>query len=124
IACLQQGTYTGSGLSGTNRIDFMVDRAGPDGVVAELMVKRHPLTPPVTTRCALQRTSPRLGGSRWWFTCSTCHRRCRKVYYAPQLWLFGCQRCLRLGYCCQRGGKITRLVWKIERLKYQLGARG
>jgi hypothetical protein len=124
IACLQQGTYTGSGLSGTNRIDFMVDRAEPDGFVVALMVKGHHLAPPLTTRSALEWTSPRFGGVRWWFTCPTCHRRCRKVYYAPQLWRFGCQHCLRLGYGCQRGGKITRLVWKIERLKYQLGARG
>jgi hypothetical protein len=56
--------------------------------------------------------------------CSSCKRRCGNLYCPQRFPWFGCQRCLQLAYHCQRGGRITRFVWKIERLKYQLGARG
>lgn len=131
IAIVQEGPYPGSGMTpGYNpwakpTVSFMVRRVGK-----ELVVELHELGqgggqgPTLIDLCSLQFTVPHFGGRRWWLVCPSCKRRCGKLYRPQRFPWFGCQRCLQLAYHCQRGGRITRLIWKIERLKYRLGARG
>ena len=46
----------------------------------------------------LQSTRPHFGGSRWWFACPGCKKRCKKLYMPPGKCEFGCRLCHNLTY--------------------------
>jgi hypothetical protein len=55
--------------------------------------------------------SPTLGGgTRFWFVCPACQRRCRKVYVTPAGDI-GCRVCLRLVYVSQYPTRRTIDDW-------------
>jgi len=46
----------------------------------------------------LESTPANLGGSRWWWLCPDCDRRCGKLYLPPRSDLFACRLCHALSY--------------------------
>ena len=63
---------------------------------------------------AIERTACNLGGSRAWFLCPTCNRRCAILYPVK------CRLCLGLHYASEYEGKLDRLLRKAikHRAKY------
>ena len=61
------------------------------------------------------------GGSRRWFACPGCGRRCRILYAVP---LFRCRRCHELTYHSQYVPDWERAWRKAERLHARLGGSG
>lgn len=55
---------------------------------------------------AIERTTCNLGGSRAWFLCPTCNRRCAILYPVK------CRICLGLNYASEHEGKLDRLLRK------------
>ncbi|MGE0827362.1 MAG: hypothetical protein AB7G75_36115 [Candidatus Binatia bacterium] len=89
-----------------------------------LLVRLYLRSMNVAETIPLQYTQPHYGGLRWWLECCLCRQRVRKVYLPPQSISFGCSTCMRLGYRSQYVDLTTRLLWKIEAIKFALGVRG
>jgi hypothetical protein len=80
---------------------------------------REPITRQTTLR--LWRTNCHFGGSRHWFGCPWCGRRCAIVYGISSDGYFACRRCLRLGYSTEAEDSIGRLWRKQHKLEARLG---
>lgn len=66
---------------------------------------------------AIERTPCHFGGSRVWFRCLWCGRRCAIIYGISRDSYFACRLCLRLGYaseCEDRMGRLWRKMRKLE----------
>jgi hypothetical protein len=61
------------------------------------------------------RTSCNYGGSRNWFQCPACNRRCEVLYL--RLSRFACRCCQNIAYTSQSGGPIERLTHKLHKLR-------
>src|SRR5882724_4582697 len=63
------------------------------------------------------------GGSRWWFECPSCQRRCAKLYEKKDD--FYCRKCLNLEYTSHRINyhtpfePIVRRIAKLEKIQEQ-----
>ena len=90
----------------------------PDRVVLTL-VTDHP-EQPHTEVIVLTRTPCHYGGTRPWFCCPGCHRRCAKLYLHRDR--FRCRTCHGLGYRSQleAGAERPRLI--AHRIRRSLGA--
>jgi hypothetical protein len=62
----------------------------------------------------VERTPCRYGGTRPWFRCPWCHRRCALLYGLSGDGYFGCRLCLRLAYACEGESQIDR-CWRQQR---------
>lgn len=49
-------------------------------------------------RVGVDSTSANLGGSRWWWLCPKCERRCGKLYLPPRSDVLACRLCHSLSY--------------------------
>lgn len=63
-----------------------------------------------------------LGGSRRWFACPRCRRRCAVIYMRGGT--FACRTCLRLGYVSESLDAVNRLWRKQSKLEARLGPDG
>ena len=72
-------------------------------------------------RIVIQRTKCNFGGSRVWWLCPRCGRRCAILYGHRR---FFCRRCGDLRYRCQSLGKGERRLRKAERIRAKLGGSG
>jgi hypothetical protein len=63
---------------------------------------------------SITRTLCRLGGSRPWFLCPRCWRRCAVLYGLARDGRFGCRVCLRLAYASEAESPIDR-CWRQQR---------
>lgn len=75
---------------------------------------------PRTVECSLWivRTPCNYGGSRPWFRCPSCGRRCGVVYYGAPGGCFACRHCVRVSYfsqCDDVMGRLWRRQRKVER---------
>jgi hypothetical protein len=69
----------------------------------------------------IDRTSCHYGGSRAWFRCPRCSRRCAVLYgLSRRDGYFGCRRCLRLGYASEAEDSLSRLWRKQRKLEAKL----
>src|SRR5512138_275659 len=59
---------------------------------------REPL--PIRCRVALSQTPCNFGGSRRWFVCPDCDRRCAVLFGISRRGNFACRTCQRLAYAC------------------------
>jgi hypothetical protein len=123
LAELHDGQYTAISSHG-GPIDYEVQRRGPQRFVVQLRVRWQSLAPEVITSVDLEPTTPTYGGRRWWFRCPGCERRCRVLYLPHGGSRFGCRVCLDLAYATQYVSRITRSLWKVERLRARLGIQG
>jgi len=71
----------------------------------------------VAQSIAVSTTPCHFGGSRSWFHCERCERRCAVIYLGSSLFL--CRNCHSLPYESQTIGAIERLIHK----KHKLGRR-
>jgi hypothetical protein len=62
------------------------------------------------------------GGSRQWFACPRCGRRCAVIYMGGGE--FACRTCLRLGYISESLDTVNRLWRKQSKLEVRLGPDG
>lgn len=76
---------------------------------------------PVEEDIPLVRTATRFGGSRQWFQCLSCRRRCRVLYSAGR---FRCRRCLRLTYESQYEKPWGRAISRAQKVRQRLGGDG
>ena len=73
---------------------------------------------------ALECTPCRFGGSRPWFRCLGCARRCAVLYGFSADGYFACRRCLRLAYMSEAEDTCGRLWRKQRKLEARLGENG
>lgn len=69
----------------------------------------------------LTTTQPYLGGSRCWFECPSCERRCRILYGGRR---FRCRKCLGLTYESQHEDAVGRATSQAHKLRDRLGQHG
>jgi hypothetical protein len=69
---------------------------------------KRQVVPVVRTPCAY-------GGSRKWFRCPVCARRCELLYL--RAYRFACRKCQRIAYTSQSGGTMDRLMNKSHKLQ-------
>jgi hypothetical protein len=74
----------------------------------------------VTVR--IEPTPCHFGGSRWWFRCPNCARRCARLFLV--VGGMGCQRCLRIIYASQRDDAIGRSWRRTQKIERALGIDG
>lgn len=67
----------------------------------------------------LARTPCHYGGTRPWFLCPDCHRRCAKLFLRRGRFL--CRVCHRLGYVSQLAASAERPRIMAQRLRRRLG---
>jgi len=58
------------------------------------------------------------GGSRRWFRCPVCQRRCELLYLRSHR--FACRLCQKVAYSSQAGGPIDRLTHKSHKLQVRI----
>ena len=63
----------------------------------------------------------RLGGTRRWFSCPSCQRRCRILYGGSR---FRCRTCYRLKYETQYEPAFARAATRAWKIRQRLGADG
>ena len=64
------------------------------------------------------RTGCGYGGSRKWFRCPVCSRRCELLYL--RAYRFACRKCQRIAYTSQSGGPMDRLLHKLHKLRARI----
>lgn len=72
----------------------------------------------------IERTPCHFGGSRPWFWCVRCNRRCAVFYGRSRDGYFGCRVCLRLGYLSESEDAMGRLWRKQQKLEARVGENG
>lgn len=72
----------------------------------------------------IDRTKCNYGGSRPWFCCPRCVRRCAVLYGIARDGRFGCRRCMRLAYLSEAEDTLGRLWRKQRKLEARLGENG
>jgi hypothetical protein len=72
----------------------------------------------------IERTPCRFGGSRPWFRCVRCNRRCAVLYGRSRDGYFGCRVCLKLGYLSESEDAMGRLWRKQRKLEARVGKNG
>ena len=64
------------------------------------------------------RTACGYGGSRKWFRCPVCSRRCELLYL--RAYRFACRKCQRIAYTSQSGSAMDRLMEKSHKLRARI----
>lgn len=73
----------------------------------------------------IDRTPCHFGGSRSWFRCPRCSRRCAVLYgLSRRDGYFGCRCCLRLAYASEAESQLDRLWRKQRKLEARLNWLG
>ena len=103
---------------GGNSIDVVKDRTG---VILEYLVFDGHDHEQLSERIVIQRTKCHFGGSRPWWFCPRCGRRCAILYGGRR---FLCRRCHDLRYRSQSLGKGERLLRRAEKIRVGLGGSG
>ena len=110
-------TVTWSG-AGTSSITVVPDRIG---VILEYSVCDGEDQEEHSERIVIQRTKCHFGGSRPWWFCPRCGRRCAILYGGRR---FFCRRCRDIRYRSQSESKAERLLRKAERIRAKVGGSG
>lgn len=82
--------------------------------------------PPVEMRLDIppERTPCHFGGSRPWFRCPICGRRCAIVYGMTHHGGFACRLCMELAYSSEAEDQLSRDRRKIRKLQDRLESHG
>jgi len=70
----------------------------------------------------IERTGLHLGGTRPWFVCYKCNRRCAMLYVSSID--VACRKCAGLQFASQRQRRQTRLIVKAEKIRNRLWTAG
>lgn len=91
------------GGAGYFRVRYVIEDRGREAVA--------------TDEIELVATSPNYGGARWWFRCSGCVQRARKLFLPPGAAAFRCRRCHGLTYrSCQESHTLWGDLHRLQRL--------
>lgn len=93
---------------------------GHDRVVLQYSVANDECRRPVSLPVSLTRTPCNYGGSRPWFVCPRCRRRCGVLAYSAG---WGCRACLRLAYRSEAEDRSGRLWRRQRKLEQRVGER-
>ena len=104
--------------AGSSSIDVVKDRTG---VLLEYSVCDGAETKEHSERIIVNRTRCNFGGSRVWWFCPRCGRRCAILYGGRR---FLCRNCHGIRYRSQSESKAERLLRKAERIRARLGGSG
>lgn len=66
-------------------------------------------------------TRPNFGGSRYWFVCPVCSRRCAMLYRPKHRDGAACRVCLKLSYPSQHERALDRNLRRCSKLRQRLG---
>jgi hypothetical protein len=77
---------------------FTLSAGGPSGMRTDTTVR-------------LVTTYPHFGGTRYWFACPRCQRRCGKLYATEAHPGVACRRCHGLEYFLQRRKSLSQAFW-------------
>jgi hypothetical protein len=72
-------------------------------------------------RIAIERTPCNYGGTRTWWSCPSCERRCGVLYGPSHDGQFSCRMCLNLGYASDSEDRFDRMERKQRKLEAALG---
>ena len=103
---------------GGSSIDVVKDRTG---ILLEYSVFNGEDREEYSERLVVQRTKCHFGGSRVWWFCPKCGRRCAVLFGGSR---FLCRSCHSLRYRSQNESKGERLLRKAERIRARLGGSG
>ena len=73
---------------------------------------------PKIQRVDIERTACNFGGSRTWFACPRCARRCAVLYLRDG---FACRKCSRVAYASQSDDDMGRAWRKQRKVEVRLG---
>ncbi len=92
------------------------------GCITLIYTLTPPDRPPVDMRLEvpLERTPCHFGGSRQWFRCPTCGRRCAIIYGMTHHGGFACRLCMKLAYSSEAEDQLSRYHRKIRKLEARL----
>ena len=76
----------------------------------------------VSVAAWLERTHCHFGGSRWWWRCPNCSRRCARLFIVTGG--LGCLSCLRMAHRSQRMSPIDRSWRRTAKAEQALGLDG
>lgn len=79
---------------------------------------------PADLRVEVEHTLCTYGGTRPWWLCPRCLRRCGIIYGLTSDGGFGCRKCLKLGYSSDVEDQFQRLDRKLRALHAKLGEVG
>lgn len=99
------------------RVGSVGVRVADDGRRVTLAYQWTPYnSEPRSVHCTLwiERTRCNYGGSRPWFLCPSCGRRCAVVYFGAPGGCYACRSCLRVAYLSQSEDEMGRL-WRRQR---------
>ncbi len=103
---------------GGGSIDVVKDRTG---ILLEYSVVDGEDREEHSERIVIQRTRCHFGGSRPWWFCPRCGRRCAILYGHHR---FLCRHCHGLRYRSQSESKAGRLLRRAEKIRARLGGSG
>ena len=103
---------------GGSSIDVVKDRTG---ILLEYSVVDGEDREERSERIVIQRTRCHFGGSRPWWFCPRCGRRCAVLFGGSR---FLCRNCHDLRYRSQSLGKGERLLRRAEKIRARLGGSG
>lgn len=66
-------------------------------------------------------TAPNFGGSRQWFICPVCTRRCALLYRSHHKGGIGCRVCQKLSYTSQHEMPLERAIRRASKIRRRLG---
>ena len=72
-------------------------------------------------RIAIQSTRPTFGGTRYWFICTPCSRRCRSLYTPKGVDDLACRQCSSLTYPTQRMAFARRMRYRALKIERRIG---
>ena len=104
--------------AGRSSIGVVLDRTG---ILLEYSVLDGVEREEYSERIVIQRTKCHFGGTRPWWFCPSCGRRCAVLYGGRR---FLCRHCHGLRYRSQNENKGERLLRKAERIRARLGGSG
>lgn len=79
---------------------------------------------PPASRFKIEHVACHFGGSRPYFRCARCGRRCLYLYKLRSEWHYACRRCLDLAYPCENYTRIDALRLRQRKLMAKLGPHG
>lgn len=93
----------------------MICEAQPKTRVRDSVSGKEPFVHVRGVKVAIARTACHLGGSRPWFACPICGRRCAILYPVQ------CRQCLGLHYAGEHKSKLDRQLMKAIRHRERFG---
>lgn len=111
-------THCTAHIRAATEFSQMICEARPKNRVGDYVSGLESLAVVWGVNVAITRTACHLGGSRPWFVCPACGRRCSILYPVH------CRICLRLHYAAEHESRLDRLLRKAIKHRARFGQSG